>query len=132
MLDFFLILLALLALSLLLTALAFIAITRWIAKGEPDVNGDPERDSGADEPWPVKCHRCHATIRPGRGQASEWIICDACERFRQAAKCGPLSSPTIPKNQSCGLPPGSQAAGIVTARVRGSGAETFPQPSQQT
>lgn len=32
--------------GLTLVGLAFVFLLIWIAKGEPDVNGDPERDAG--------------------------------------------------------------------------------------
>lgn len=39
-----------------------LAITVWVASGEPDVNGDPEADAGGQL---VVCSWCHRIIRSG-------------------------------------------------------------------
>ena len=43
--------LAALGAAALLCSVWFVAIMWWVASGESDVNGDPERDAGNDDDW---------------------------------------------------------------------------------
>lgn len=86
----------------LIQSIVFVAITvvlvcflgacliEWIARGEADVNGDPERDAGYTGPT-VVCSWCGTLLRYGHQPASHGI-CPACaERVMQCEANAPQS-----------------------------------------
>jgi hypothetical protein len=76
---------------------SFLARMAWIAHGEADVNGDPERDATPSPEFELVCYRCgrhldgvHATRSGGRPfQVHD--VCPACQA-RHSAEIATLKS----------------------------------------
>jgi hypothetical protein len=49
---------------IILTGLGILWVLCWIAKGEPDINGDPERDAGSGDPSPNRSPASSSIIIP--------------------------------------------------------------------
>ena len=77
---------------LTLCLLVGMEIAYWIARGESDVNGDPERDAGLLPPRKprVVCAWCHPHSNPGSDPISHGIC--AAHRAEMEQSIGPLKN----------------------------------------
>lgn len=92
--TFFLIL-ALLVFAAIAAFVLFMAVLYYVAKGEPDVNGDPERDAACPRPQPLPRPATEAEIKyvcgycpPGknfiRGNPNGIESHGCCDKHREA------------------------------------------------
>ena len=79
------------AVLITLGGLWFIFALCWVAKGEPDVNGDPERDAGYSEEQIADTHKRYEHDTPDEciKRMEKWFN----EAIQWRCECGEIASP---------------------------------------